>query len=168
MIRAFRDTWEMGIHSYLAYLRDRLLLSRELLTESGSCFVQIGDENIHRVGMVMDEVFGAKNRMATISFATTSGSSASTLPQVADYLLWYARDKKKVKYRQIYEPLTRNEIIDFFSSYVMVELPDGTCRKLTRKERFDPDVRTARRHPHLSAHRAGFARCFYNRSLRAL
>ena len=139
-IRAFRDTWEMGIHSYLAYLRDRLLLSRELLTDSGSCFVQIGDENIHRVGMVMDEVFGAQNRIATISFATTSGSSASTLPQVADYLLWYARDKKKVKYRQIYEPLTRNEIIDFFSSYVMVELPDGTCRKLTREERFDPDT----------------------------
>ncbi len=139
-IRAFRDTWEMGIHSYLAYLRDRLLLSRELLTDSGSCFVQIGDENIHRVGMVMDEVFGAQNRIATISFATTSGSSASTLPQVADYLLWYARDKKKVKYRQIYELLTRNEIIDFFSSYVMVELPDGTCRKLTREERFDPDV----------------------------
>ncbi len=139
-IRAFRDTWEMGIHSYLAYLRDRLLLSRELLTEGGSCFVQIGDENIHRVGMLMDEVFGAQNRMATISFATTSGSSASTLPQVADYLLWYARDKKKVKYRQIYEPLTRSEIIDFFSSYVMVELPDGTCRKLTKKERFDPDA----------------------------
>ena len=139
-IRAFRDTWEMGIHSYLAYLRDRLLLSRELLTESGSCFVQIGDENIHRVGMVMDEIFGAQNRIATISFATTSGSSASTLPQVADYLLWYARDKKKVKYRQIYEHLTRNEIIDFFSSYVMVELPDGTSRKLTREERFDPDA----------------------------
>ena len=138
-IRAFRDTWEMGIHSYLAYLRDRLLLSRELLTESGSCFVQIGDENIHRVGMVMDEVFGAQNRIATISFATTSGSSASTLPQVADYLLWYAKDKKKVKYRQIYEPLTRSEIIDFFSSYVMVELPDGACRKLTREERVDPD-----------------------------
>ena len=139
-IRAFRDTWEMGIHSYLAYLRDRLLLSRELLTESGSCFVQIGDENIHRVGMVMDEVFGAQNRIATISFATTSGSAASTLPQVADYLLWYAKDKKKVKYRQIYEPLTRSEIIDFFSSYVMVELPGGTCRKLTKEERFDPDA----------------------------
>lgn len=140
MIRAFRDTWEMGIHSYLAYLRDRLLLSRELLTESGSCFVQIGDENIHRVGMVMDEVFGAQNRMATISFATTSGSSASTLPQVADYLLWYARDKKKVKYRQLYEHLTRSEIVDLFNWHVMVELPDGTSRKLTREERFDPDA----------------------------
>ena len=68
-IRAFRDTWELGIHSYLAYLRDRLLLARELLHESGSCFVQIGDENIHRVGMVMDDIFGAENRMATISYA---------------------------------------------------------------------------------------------------
>ena len=137
-IRAFRDTWEMGIHSYLAYLRDRLLLSRELLTESGSCFVQIGDENIHRVGMVMDEVFGADNRLATISYATTGGSSANTLPEVSDYLLWYAKDKKKVKYRQLYEPLTRREVIEFFSSYAMVELADGTCRKLTPEERFDP------------------------------
>ena len=139
-IRAFRDTWEMGIHSYLAYLRDRLLISRELLTESGSCFVQIGDENIHRVGMVMDEIFGAENRIATISFATTSGSSTSTLPQVADYLLWYARDHKKVKYRQIYESLTRSEIVDLFNWDVMVELPDGACRKLTPQERFDPDA----------------------------
>ena len=138
-IRAFRDTWELGIHSYLAYLRDRLLLARELLHESGSVFVQIGDENIHRVGMIMDDIFGAENRMATISFATTSGSSTSHLPQVADYLLWYAKDRKLAKYRQLYEPLTRAEIIEFFSSYVMVELPDGSCRKLIDKERFDPD-----------------------------
>ena len=139
MIRAFRDTWELGVHSYLTYLRDRLLLARELLTESGSCFVQIGDENVHRVGTVMDDVFGAHHRIATISFATTSGSSTSQLPQVADYLLWYAKDKDKVKYRQLYEPLTRAEIIDYFSWHVMVELPDGHCRKLTDEERFDPD-----------------------------
>ena len=106
-IRAFRDTWELGIHSYLAYLRDRLLLGRELLHESGSCFVQIGDENVHRVSVVMDEIFGAENRMATISYATTGGSSTNTLPQVADYLLWYVKD------RQLYEPLTRAEIIEF-------------------------------------------------------
>lgn len=87
MIRAFRDTWELGVHSYLTYLRDRLVLARELLTKSGSCFVQIGDENVHRVGTVMDDVFGAHHRIATISFATTSGSSMSQLPQVADYLL---------------------------------------------------------------------------------
>ena len=138
-IRAFRDTWELGIHSYLTYLRDRLRLARELLTESGSCFVQIGDENVHRVGNLMDEVFRAENRVATISYATTSGSSAKTLPEVADYLLWYAKDKEKVKYRQLYEPLTRREVLEFFSSYAMVEMPDGTCRKPSPMERFDPD-----------------------------
>ena len=138
-LRAFRDTWELGIHSYLAYLRDRLLLAHELLHESGSCFVQIGDENVHRVGVVLDDIFGAENRMATISFATTSGSSTSHLPQVADYLLWYAKHKAKVKYRQLYEPLTRAEIIEYFSSYASVELTDGSCRKPTDEERFNPD-----------------------------
>ena len=138
-IRAFRDTWELGIHSYLTYLRDRLLLVRELLHESGSCFVQIGDENVHLVGIVMDEIFGASNRIATISYATTGASSTSTLPEVADYLLWYARDRKQTKYRQLYEALSRSEVIEFFSSYVMVELPGGTCKKLTSEERFDPN-----------------------------
>ena len=138
-IRAFRDTWELGIHSYLAYLRDRLLLAHDLLHESGSCFVQIGDENIHRVGMVMDEIFGAENRVATITYATTSGSSAKTLPQVADYLLWYAMDANKVKYRRLYEPLDRKEIIELFSWHARVELRDGACRKLTDSECFNPD-----------------------------
>ena len=138
-IRAFRDTWELGIHSYLAYLRDRVLLARELLHESGSCFVQIGDENVHRAGLVMDEIFGAENRMATISYATTGASSAAALPEVADYLLWYAKDRKHAKYRQLYEPLTRAEVIESFSWHVMVELPDGQCRKPTPKECFDPD-----------------------------
>ncbi len=86
----------------------------------------------------MDEVFGARNRLATISYATTSGSSANTLPEVADYLLWYAKDRRKAKYRQLYEPLTRQEVIEFFSSNVMVELPDGECRKPTPEERFAP------------------------------
>ena len=138
-IRAFRDTWELGIHSYLAYLRDRLLLAHDLLHESGSCFVQIGDENFHRVAMIMDEIFGAENRIATITYATTSGSSARTLSQVADYLLWYARDVKKVKYRQLYESLDRKGKIELFSWHAMVELPDGVCRKPTEEERFDPD-----------------------------
>ena len=138
-IRAFRDTWELGIHSYLAYLRDRLLLARELLHDSGSCFVQVGDENVHRVSGVMDEIFGAENRMATISYATTGASSTSTLPEVADYLLWYAKDRKLAKYRQLYEPLTRPEVIESFSWHVMVELPDGQCRKPTSEECFDPD-----------------------------
>ena len=138
-IAAFRDTWELGVHSYLAYLRDRLLVARDLLAESGSIFVQIGDENVHRVGLAMDDVFGAQNRVATISFAKTSGSSANLIPQVADYLLWYAKDASQVKYRQLYEPLTRTETVEYFSSYAMVELADGTCRRLTREERVDPD-----------------------------
>ena len=138
-IRAFRDTWELGIHSYLSYLRDRLLLARQLLHKSGSCFVQIGDENVHRVSMVLDDIFGAENRMSTISYATTGSSSANTLPQVADYLLWYAKDSKRVKFRQLYESLLRSEIVEFFSSYVMTELADGTSRKLTPEERFNPD-----------------------------
>ena len=138
-IRAFRDTWELGIHSYLSYLRDRLLLARELLHDNGSCFVQIGHENVHRVGMVMDDIFGAENRLATISYATTGGSSAKTLPQVSDYLLWYAKDRKQAKYRQLFEPLSRAEVIESFSWHVMVELADGQRRKPTREERFDPD-----------------------------
>ena len=139
MIKAFRDTWELGVHSYLSYMRDRLLLARDLLSETGSVFVQIGNENVHRVSMVMDEVFGPQNRLATISFATTSGSSASHLPQVADYMLWYAKDKQQAKFRQLYESLSRPEIVSFFSSYVAMELPDGSCRKLNDEERFDPD-----------------------------
>jgi len=138
-IRAFRDTWELGIHSYLAYLRDRLLLAHDLLHESGSCFVQIGDENVHRVGIVLDEIFGAENRIATITYVTTSGSSAKQLPEIASYLLWYARDVKKVKYRQLYESLNRRQLVKLFNWDAMVELPDGTCRNLTDEERFDPD-----------------------------
>ena len=139
MIKAFRDTWELGIHSYLTYLRDRLLLAHNLLHESGSVFVQIGDENVHRVSTILDEIFGASNRVATITFATTSGSSTAHLPQIADYIVWYARDKKKLKYHQLYEELTRAEIIELFSSYVGIELVDGTTRKPTNEERFDPD-----------------------------
>ncbi len=139
-IRAFRDTWELGIHSYLSYLRDRLLLVHEVLTQSGSVFVQIGDENVHRVALLLDEIFGAQNRLATITFATTSGSSARTIPQVADYLLWYAKDRKAVKYRQLYEKLDkRKEILAHFSSYAYVEETDGITRSLTPEERNDPD-----------------------------
>ena len=139
MIRAFRDTWELGVHSYLTYFRDRLVLAKAMLHKSGSCFVQIGKENVHRVSMVMDEIFGAENRVATISYATTGGSSARTLSEVADYLLWYAKDQEHIKYRQLYEPLSRPEVVDFFNWDVMVELPDGQTRPLTSKEKSDPD-----------------------------
>ena len=102
MLRAFRDTWELGIHSYLAYLRDRLLLARDLLTESGSVFVQISDENVHHVREIMDEVFGKGNFLGIIAFLKTTGFSSRTLSSVADYIVWYAKDNSKVKYHQIH------------------------------------------------------------------
>ncbi len=101
-IKAFRDTWELGIHSYLAYLRDRLVASRDLLTETGSIFVQIGDENVHLVRCVMDEVFGSGNFVSLITVKKTGGLGAEHLKAVADYLLWYARDIDRVKYRQLF------------------------------------------------------------------
>ena len=101
-IKAFRDTWKDGIHSYLTYLRDRLTVARELLTESGSIFVQIGDENVHRVRAVMDEVFGDENFVSAIAVTKTSSSSGNKLSAVNDYILWYNKDDSEVKYRQLY------------------------------------------------------------------
>ena len=101
-IRAYRDTWELGIHSYLSYLRDRLLLAREMLTESGSCFVQIGDENVHTVRCIADEVFGPDNFVSLVPFNKTTGFSSIRLANVTDYLLWYAKSKDSVKFRQLY------------------------------------------------------------------
>ena len=102
MIRAFRDTWELGIHSYLTYLRDRLLLARELLNDSGSCFVQIGDQNLHLVRAVMDEVFGVRNCVAVVTFAKATGATVVYLPGTCDYLVWYGRNIEKTKYRALY------------------------------------------------------------------
>src|ERR1700685_1808013 len=102
MIRAFRDTWELGIHSYLTYLRDRLLLASDLLHESGSCFVQISDQNVHFVRCLLDEIFGVENFASLISFVTTSGFETTGLARTGDYLIWYAKDFKKLKYRQLY------------------------------------------------------------------
>ena len=137
-IQAFRDTWEWGVHSYLKYLRDRLTVAHDLLAESGSVFVQIGDENVHLVALLMDEVFGSENRMATITYATTSGSSASYLPQVSDYLLWYGKNRKLTKYRQLYEELDRKGVVDHFNWHVHLQLTNGVTRKLTDSERENP------------------------------
>jgi len=96
-IQAYRDTWTLGVHSYLTYLRDRLLVARELLADEGSIFVQIGEENAHRVAMLLDEVFGAENRVASISAHKTAGSSARLLAVVADSVVWYAKNRAQVK-----------------------------------------------------------------------
>ncbi len=101
-IKAFRDTWELGIHSYLTYLRDRLLLARELLAETGSVFVQISDENLHHVRELMDEVFGAENFVSIVSFTTTTGFRGTTLSRAGDYLVWYAKSRGQIKYRQLF------------------------------------------------------------------
>lgn len=101
-VKAFRDTWRDGIHSYLTYLRDRLTVARDLLTESGSIFVQIGDENVHRVRALMDEVFGDENFCSTIQVTKTGSQSGDLLSNIADAIIWYAKDKSKVKYRKFY------------------------------------------------------------------
>ena len=138
-VRAYRDTYRNGIHSYLDEVHERLVLFRELLTNSGSVFVQIGDDNVHRLAVLLDEVFGAENRLATIPFATAGGSSSKTLPSVADFLLWYAKDRVEVKYRQLYEKLSRAEKIQHMSWTARVELVDGSTRPLFDEEQRDPD-----------------------------
>jgi adenine-specific DNA-methyltransferase len=102
MVKAYRDTWELGLHSYLTYLRDRMTVARELLHPSGSVFVQISDENVHYVRNVLDEVFGSGNFCRVISIAKTSGLGATLLPVTKDFILWYARDVSRLKYRQLF------------------------------------------------------------------
>jgi len=108
-VKAFRDTWRDGIHSYLTYLRDRLTVARDLLTDTGSIFVQIGDENVHRVRAVMDEVFGESNFVATINFQKTAHSSSLLLPTITDAIVWYARNGERVKYRQLLKKKDRGD-----------------------------------------------------------
>lgn len=134
VIKAFRDTWELGIHSYLAYLRDRLMAARELLNTSGSVFVQIGDENLHLVRSLMDEVFGSANFCSVIVYSKTAGTTGALLPGTADFLLWYAKDITQVKYRKLYgtKELGGSSGV---SLYTHVELPDGTRRPMTAAER---------------------------------
>ena len=122
-LRAFRDTWELGIHSYLTYLRDRLLLARELLHESGSCFVQISDENLHHVRELMDEVFGVENFVSIISIRkTTSQGTAVLLGATTDFIVWYARNRHSAKYRQLYIP--RSDVAE--ERYDQALLPDDS------------------------------------------
>ncbi len=130
-IRAFRDTWELGIHSYLTYLRDRLLLARELLTESGSIFVQISDENVHRVRCLMDEVFGSDNFVSEIIYQKTTGFASALIENVSDAILWYAKAKKQLKFRRNY---IEKKIRDL-TSYTHLEGANGKIRRLEEKEK---------------------------------
>jgi adenine-specific DNA-methyltransferase len=145
-IRAFRDTWKDGIHSYLGYLRDRLAVSRELLTESGSVFVQIGDQNIHLVRCLLDEVFGTENFLSLITFRKTTGATADFLPGTTDYILWYGKDRSQTKYRQVYR--TKALGAEGAADYRYVQLSDGTRRPMTPEERRDPSTLPAGSRPY--------------------
>ena len=134
-IKAFRDTWKLGIHSYLAYLRDRLVVARDLLTETGSVFVQIGDENVHLVRCLMDEVFGSENFVSEIVVKKTGGLIQSALPRVQDYLCWYARDKSRMKFRPLYAAKEFEDSVG--SQYNWLETPDGKRRQLRGEDKVE-------------------------------
>ncbi|MDD3293132.1 MAG: site-specific DNA-methyltransferase [Geobacteraceae bacterium] len=137
MVKAYRDTWELGLHSFLAYMRDRLLLSRELLTESGSIFIQISDDNVHHVRELLDSVYGAENFVSIITFSKTSGFSPSYLSNVTDYIIWYAKDKKRMKYKQVYLPKDVGK--EGATQYTYVESFDGTeLRTMSKLELQNP------------------------------
>jgi adenine-specific DNA-methyltransferase len=134
MLKAFRDTWELGNHSYLTYIRDRLLLAKNLLSESGSIFVQISDENLHHIRELLDEVFGSNNFVALIAFAKTSAFATNLLSRNHDYLLWYSSNKLSCKYRQLYLPrIERTE----GGTFNWVEDAKGNCRRMTNEEKED-------------------------------
>ncbi len=130
-VRAFRDTWRDGIHSYLTYLRDRLTVARDLLTDSGSIFVQIGDENVHRVRAVLDEIFGDRNFVGQITVTKSAGTSTETMASVSDYLLWYGRDSEHCKQRPLFLSKTEE---GGASEYRYALNDDGTYRTLPQTE----------------------------------
>ena len=136
-IKAYRDTWTLGIHSYLAYLRDRLIVAKDLLTDSGSIFVQISDENIHRVRCIMDEIFGTENFVSLITCRVTSGTQQKSAPrQISDYLVWYAKDKALIKFHRLFLDKETNEGAIFSD----VELANGERRSLTKEEKENPNL----------------------------
>ena len=131
MIKAFRDTWELGIHSYLTYLRQRLLLVRTLLSDSGSVFVQISDENMHYIKVVCDEIFGKENFQCTIPFIKTTGKGGARLDVINDYILWYSKDAEQMKIHHLYSRRSEKSLAQ---GYTWIELPSGERRKLTSAE----------------------------------
>ncbi len=133
-VKAYNDSWQDGISGYLNFLQNRLILAKELLAQSGSVFVQMGDENVHRVRILLDEIFGVDNFIATISYASSSGFPTNTISRVSDYILWYSKDKKSLKYRPLFrpkDPLTG----DKHGNYRYIELPDFSRRPMTPNER---------------------------------
>ncbi|MBW2341841.1 MAG: site-specific DNA-methyltransferase, partial [Deltaproteobacteria bacterium] len=137
-IRAFRDTWKLGIHSYLSYLRDRLVVARELLTDTGSIFVQIGDENVHLVRCLLDEVFGSENFCAQIAFRKSGGATTHKLEQNFDYILWYSKTYEVVKYRQLISDKSSRPNFDRDYCWIQSPLDPEAYRKLSKAELQNP------------------------------
>ena len=144
-VKAFRDTWRDGIHSYLTYIRDRLTVARDLLSDSGSIFVQIGDENVHRVRAVLDEVFGDENYVSEIIVVKSSGLGSNTLPRQNDYILLFAKSAAQFKYRQLYREKALDG--DGASAYQYIKQVDGQIRRMTNSERSDPSSIPAAEQP---------------------
>ena len=163
-VKAFRDTWRDGIHSYLTYLRDRLTVARDLLTESGSVFVQIGDENVHRVRAVMDEVFGEENYVSQITYQTTTGATSEFLATVDNFVLWFAKSKERSsgKFRKPFE--AKGAHFTAGGQYSKLELDDYTRRPMTARERKDrsvvPDSARTYRHDTMTSQSGGYATSF--------
>ena len=132
-VKAFRDTWRDGIHSYLTYLRDRLTVARDLLTDSGSIFVQIGDENIHRISSLMDEVFGEDKRVSIITFQKTSGQTDRNISSVSDYLVWYCKEPSQLKFRRPYQE--KGASFTAGGQYSKLELKNYERRPMTKEEK---------------------------------
>jgi adenine-specific DNA-methyltransferase len=148
MVKAFRDTWQLGIHSYLSYLRDRLSLARELLHESGSVFVQISDENVHHVRELCDEVFGVNNFAALITFTKAAGGlrAANRVGVTTDYLVWYFKNDAEAKYRALYEK--KADAIE--AGYTQLELKDGSRRPMTREEKLQQSALPESSRPYMT------------------
>ena len=143
MVKAYRDTWSLGVHSYLAYLRDRLFVAKELLADSGSIFVQMGDENLHRVRALMEEVFGLDNAVALIAMKKTGGATGAFLPGTTDYVLWYARKKGQAKFRQIHR--VRKLGGAGGEAYTGVEESSGLRRRISPQEAETESIRDEER-----------------------
>ena len=140
-IRAYRDTYRDGIHSYLDGIYEQLILGRELLANSGSFIMQIGPDSLHQVALLMGEVFGTENHVATIPYRTTTNPSTRLLPEVGNWLIWYAKDKGSIKYHQLYDPASnRRAILALWQGTAKYEDPSGEVRNLSRSEKADPST----------------------------
>ena len=148
VVKAYRDTWSLGIHTYLGYLRDRLTVARDLLADSGSIFVQIGNENVHRVRAVMDEVFGAEEAIATLRFRRGGFQTAAFLPETHDHVLWYSKSKERMKFRRQFKVADRSEA--FPGQSIFGEYANGMVRRLDRAE-IVPSIPRIFRHDKMSS-----------------